>query len=432
MKITEYYQGRPFRLWMGDIHSIIISDPETIREIFVKHCDNFINRIEMPSISVVSSDYLSLSASSQPHWEKVKHVMIQAFTQLYKTKAKEISVVKVEKFIHVLKLYTKSGECFTPRRYCQTFVINIMLKFVVGKSINYTEVREDRELLDRLIKPMEDVFTHLGGHHLGDFVSFLQPLYLFYLENFNDPAADLKKYIDEEILKHQKTYDPDNHRDVLDLLLSNLDHVNGDLKTIRALLQDFLNSGTETTSTTLEWFFLAMANNPDVQEKAYQELVKIADKETMLITYCQRQYTPYTNALIKEVMRKYPVLPIGLLRNCSNDITINGTHIPKDTIVFQNLHYLFKSDRYWDQPNEFKPERFLEDNHSDIFHPFGVGPRLCVGQSLANDILYMGIANVLLNFKIQSINAKQVDETELFTLTVHPNLFQVSLKSRLY
>ncbi|KAF2071977.1 hypothetical protein CYY_006714 [Polysphondylium violaceum] len=429
--MTVQNNGKPFRLWMGDMYSIIISDPILIREIFVKNFNNFINRTDMPSIHLISSNYLSLSASSDEYWKNAKNVMTQGFTQSFKKMTKEITMDEIGKFIVALQPFAKSQESIQPRKYCQTLIMNIILRFVVGKSINYTECKQDRQLIDELIKPMEDVFAHLGGHHLGDFVGFLKPLYLFYLLNFHDPAENFKKYFDHQIRIHQETFDPDNIRDFLDVLLSNFHKLDNNLEIVRALAQDLLNAGTETTSTTLEWFFLSMANNIDIQEKAYNELKLIVGKENRLINVNDRQYTPYTNALIKEVMRRYPILPLGLLRKSKEEIQLSdGTLIPKDTIIFPNLHYSFTSERYWDQSKDFNPDRFLNNNHSEVFYPFGIGPRGCIGQAFAQDIEYISITNILLNFKITTTNGKTIDETELFSITVHPNIFSTTLESR--
>ncbi|KAF2071976.1 hypothetical protein CYY_006713 [Polysphondylium violaceum] len=306
-----------------------------------------------------------------------------------------------------------------------------MLRFVIGKRINYLNTTDqDKEMIDQLIKPIEDVFSHLGAGHLGDYLDFLKPLYSKYL-NFNDPSLKFKQYFDDQVLKHIGSLDPSNPQDLLDHLLLEKDTLtNNSLKTVGALAIDFINAGTETSSSSIEWFFLAMINNQEIQNKAFQEL-KNLNKNNSMITLLDRPNTPYTNALIKEVSRRYSIAPLGLPRSTTSDITLCDTFIPKNTQILLNLHYLFTNEKYWENPMEFNPDRFLNNNNrSDTYVPFGMGPRNCIGQGYASDILYITIANVLLNFKIVSPNGEKVSDKEFFSLTVHPKSFLIKLLSR--
>ncbi|KAF2076892.1 hypothetical protein CYY_001795 [Polysphondylium violaceum] len=427
LELTQKY-GRVFRFWMGDQYSLFISDPDLVREVFVKNFENFSDRVPIPSYNMIGSGYRGLSSSGGSHWKSIKDILVKTFAKTSLKKAADITADETVKFIDTIKEFTKTGEPFTPRKYCQTYSMNIMLRFVFSKFLNYKDSPKDKELIEGLIKPMDKVFVHLGAGHLGDYVKIFQPLYFFFLQ-FADPSIQIKKYIEKEIKEHQDTFDKENIRDILDFLLSELDSLNGDLKTVRALAQDYLIAGSETASGTIEWFIMLMANYPETQEKAYSELINVVGKDCQYVPLEKRSATVHVNNVIKEVMRFHPIGPWGMPRSTNNEITLNSVHFPKGTQVFMHLHHMFKSEEFWDEPNEFKPERFLNSAY-DSFIPFGLGSRNCIGQSLANDELYVSIANLLLNFKFERVGDELIDETELFGLTVHPNLFSVNVKSR--
>lgn len=117
-------------------------------------------------------------------------------------------------------------------------------------------------------------------------------------------------------------------------------------------------------------------------------------------------------ALIKEIHRWAPIGSLGVPHATSDADTYRGQTVPKGTVVFPNLTYLSRDPVRYDDPDAFKPERFLGDNlhanasanhpdfrHRDHFH-YGFGRRLCQGIFVAEASLYIVIARVLWAFDI--------------------------------
>jgi cytochrome P450 len=86
-------------------------------------------------------------------------------------------------------------------------------------------------------------------------------------------------------------------------------------------------------------------------------------------------------SVIKESMRLFPSSPTLPMREVVEDVVLGGYHFPKKSCFSINLLDFHLNEKYFDKPEEFRPERFLKDNASKIvpntYFPFGLGPRIC-------------------------------------------------------
>ena len=97
---------------------------------------------------------------------------------------------------------------------------------------------------------------------------------------------------------------------------------------------------------------------------------------------------PFTEAVIQEILRITCIAPLGVPHNATADIRLeNGYIIPKDTMIFPNLHRITRNSQFFEDPNSFNPERFIDGNgkYAKIEQniPFGIGKQL-------NDITKLG------------------------------------------
>ncbi|KAF8874751.1 cytochrome P450 [Infundibulicybe gibba] len=163
--------------------------------------------------------------------------------------------------------------------------------------------------------------------------------------------------------------------------------------------------GSDTTVSSVHGFFMAMALYPDVQRKAQAELDSVLGKNR-LPEFSDRDSLPYVNAVIKETMRWQNVAPLAIPHMSTNDDEYDGYFIPKGTVIFGNVWSILHDPEIYDQPTEFKPERFLRDGEIDPSVPgpevavFGYGRRICPGRHLGDDSLFCTVSAVLSVFSI--------------------------------
>jgi len=131
---------------------------------------------------------------------------------------------------------------------------------------------------------------------------------------------------------------------------------------LEIMIDDFITffiAGQETTANTLGFCFLEIAKNPDVLKKAQQEVSKILGERTE-VTHEDITKLKYCSSIFKEALRLFPPVPL-LARYVNEDIKILDFDVPKNTTVCVSTYMNARLEKYFPEPLEFKPERFIKD-----------------------------------------------------------------------
>jgi cytochrome P450 len=161
-------------------------------------------------------------------------------------------------------------------------------------------------------------------------------------------------------------------------------------------------AGTDTTYRVLEWAMSELLRNPRVMKKLQNEAREIAQGKTS-IAEADLQEMHYLKALIKETLRLYPPFPLLVPRESTQDVNIKGFDIAAGTLVFTNVWAIGRDPAMWDEPEEFRPERFLNSSvdfkgHDFQLIPFGAGRRGCPGIQFAMTTNELVLANLVHKF----------------------------------
>ncbi|KAI1444238.1 putative cytochrome P450 oxidoreductase OrdA-like protein [Annulohypoxylon stygium] len=179
-------------------------------------------------------------------------------------------------------------------------------------------------------------------------------------------------------------------------------------------------AGADTTVSSIACFFLAMTVYPEVQRKAQEEIDRVVGQDR-LPTMTDRENLPYIEAMVKEVLRWHPVAPMALPHTSIDSDVCEGYFIPKGSMLLANVWHFTHDPNVYQDPMAFKPERFLEtEGHKPEPDPhmfaFGFGRRICPGRYLADNALYLNIAQILSTFKISKyvVNGHEISPTVKF------------------
>ncbi|KAG4271308.1 hypothetical protein FPRO04_11070 [Fusarium proliferatum] len=163
-----------------------------------------------------------------------------------------------------------------------------------------------------------------------------------------------------------------------------------------------MNAGTDTSGATLLAFFAAMLLNPNVQKKAQEEIDNIIG-DSRIPSFADKPNLPYISAIAQEVLRWHTLAPMGFPHMTTEDDTYRGYFIPKNTLLFPAVASLTHDPEVYHDPMEFKPERYFEPYNepspSDLV--FGFGRRACPGRWIAEQTLFLSIAQTLAVFEIK-------------------------------
>ncbi|GFT30579.1 cytochrome P450 18a1 [Nephila pilipes] len=181
---------------------------------------------------------------------------------------------------------------------------------------------------------------------------------------------------------------------------------------------------SDTIASSLNYLFRLMCKYRDIQDKIYAELIEAVGKDGK-VRYEERHKIPYTFAVLMETQRFVSVARLSGTRRASQDFYIRGYLIPKGADIIANLWALHHDPKYWDKPDEFRPERFLTDGGTKIskqppsFAPFSFGKRNCPGETIA----WMGLVSyftaIVKNFEISVPSGMKLEMKEVSSLVAH-------------
>jgi len=201
---------------------------------------------------------------------------------------------------------------------------------------------------------------------------------------FDRAITDMESLVADLI--DERRADPGEYDDLLSLLLTVEDDEGRPLS--RAELVDnmvtFLFAGHDTTSLALTYTFLLLSTHPEVREELDREHETVLGGDPPGIDDLDE--LTYTERVIKESLRRYPPAYV-LFRQAAADLEVGGYRIPEGTVVTLPQFRLHADPRYWDDPDEFRPERWTDEMEAALpdyaYFPFGGGPRGCIGMRFA-------------------------------------------------
>ena len=184
-------------------------------------------------------------------------------------------------------------------------------------------------------------------------------------------------------------------------------------------MQAMLVAGSETSATTMEWAFSLLLNHPKKMNKVQEEIDTYVGQDQML-NGLDTTKLKYLQNVITETLRLYPVAPLLLPHESSNDCKVCGFDIPRGTMLLVNLWTLHRDANLWVDPAMFVPERFEGEEADEVYNmiPFGIGRRACPGAVLAKRVMGHALGTLIQCFEWERIGHQEIDMTEGIGLTM--------------
>ncbi|GAB7193309.1 cytochrome P450 [Kineococcus sp. NUM-3379] len=152
---------------------------------------------------------------------------------------------------------------------------------------------------------------------------------------------------------------------------------------VRDELVTFVVAGHETVASALTWTLHLLARHPGEQARLHAELDAVlggpGGREP---GWDDLQALPFTRAVLEESLRLYPPAWVVTRRALADDV-VAGVPVPAGTLVIVCTWALHRHPALWEDPEAFRPGRFLERVRREGYVPFGAGPRLCIGRDVA-------------------------------------------------
>jgi cytochrome P450 len=324
----------------------------------------------------------------------------------------------------------ETGKPISSQNRFNVAVLNALWSILTGERHSHDDPR-----LNKLIKTLTAALTHRPlSVTLAEFfpiVHLVRKALPFLFDNsgreFREGTYGL---IGEVIKQHEETLQEDSPRDFVDVYLTEMRKTTDvhstfykeeGQKQLRVLMLDMFAAGAETTSTTLTYSFLLLALYPEVQEKLFEEIKRVVGLSRH-VALADRPEMPFFEATIMEIQRYASLVPVTS-HVVHEDVEFHGYTIGKGTIVTANLYSAMRDVKAWGDPDNFRPERFLSPDgktivRNEAFMPFAVGKRVCLGETLAKDELFLFMGNLFQAFQVKTVDGEPKPKFETFVSIV--------------
>uniref|UniRef100_A0A1B6LKL5 Cytochrome P450 n=1 Tax=Graphocephala atropunctata TaxID=36148 RepID=A0A1B6LKL5_9HEMI len=313
--------------------------------------------------------------------------------------------------------------------------LNVIWTIIASKRFDLND-EKSKKFVNNL-----DLLFRQGSPSGGNIVNifpifrFISPKFKFFFKTMEE----IHDFIRETVKEHREVLDPNNPRDLIDNYLIEMDRNKGNpdsLFTEEDLIvtgTDLFSAGSETTSNSVAFVLLYMTLYPEVQEKMQEEIDRVLRGRKPVFE--DRTNLHYTMAVLNEVERLNSVVPTNIPHLCTKDTTFGGYFIPKGALISMNFRCFGYDTKYWKDPEEFNPQRFLNADgqytRPSIMPTFGLGQRTCVGEMMARNTIFLFITTFFEKFSISLPPGEPEPSTEpLPGFTTAPRPFKINVKSR--
>ncbi|KAF7838233.1 cytochrome P450 71A9-like [Senna tora] len=436
-KLSSQYGPLMF-LQLGSIPTLVVSSSDIATEIFKYHDITFSDRPVLYAAKTFSYNCSTMSfAPYGDYWREIRKIVMLELLSSKRVQA--FQAVRAQELELFLDSIARESSASRPVNLSELTLLlsnNIVCRIAFGKRRCEDSSEEgDGDYAGKFHDMLRETQELLGGFCLADFFPWLG-----WVNKFNGldrriqkAFRELDEFLDTIIKEHKEFHRHEaEHEDLVDVLIRIQNDPNQAISItndqIKGVLLDIFVAGTDTSSATLVWTMTELIRNPEVMRKAQEEVRKVGKHKEMLEESDVSNLT-YLKLVVKESLRLHPPAPLLLPRETTQACTIKGFHIPAKTRVFVNAKAIATDPNGgWENPLEFKPERFLE---SSVDHykgqrfemlPFGGGRRACPGVNFAMPMIEFALANLLCRFewKLPSgVKSEQLDMDEAFGLTMH-------------
>ena len=310
-------------------------------------------------------------------------------------------------------------------------IINILWQIVASKRFD-PEAEDTKNMLDMLTKQFQRGTSFRGFleelDFLPTFIGQFAPL-----GEVEKAMIQMKDMMTVLVKEHIKDIDYDNPRDFMDVYLKEIQvDANFDIEHLVVMCLDFFMAGAETSSTTLSWAMLHLALNPEVQDKCYQEIQSLGGEREPSSDDSVR--LPYVKATLMEIQRISRVGQSTLMHRLTKDTQVNNYQFKSGQPFVINTEKFLMDPKEFPEPQRFNPERFLgPDNQilkKQYFIPFGIGKRICMGETLAKNQIFIFFVRFLQRLKIEATEQQPNPENFVSGITRIPNTFEIKISER--
>ncbi len=359
---------------------VCVSHPDTIRQVFAGDPKAFHAGEAARILEPLVGKHSLLVLDGATHLRQRK-LMMPSFhgerMKAYTDAMRDITVAIMDRW--------PTGEAFRLQPHTQQITLDVILKTVFGVD----EADRMQRLGDQLTRII-DIGTNARA-----IISVVPLLGAGLRKRFAREVRKADEMIYEEIRHRREQNDHDQRSDVLSMMLGAKDDTGATMSDVelRDELITLLVAGHETTATSIAWTFERILSHRDVYDRLKDELARVVGDAPVTDEHVTQ--LKYLDATVKESLRLRPIIPM-VARRIKVPMTVRGFSLPADVFVAPNIFLTPRRPDLYPDPDEFKPERFIDAKPKPYtWLPFGGGVRRCLGMAFALYEMKVVIATIL-------------------------------------
>ncbi|KAK6123575.1 hypothetical protein DH2020_042682 [Rehmannia glutinosa] len=428
--------GQLLLLHFGHVPVVVASSADAAREIMKNQDLIFSNRpkLSIPDKLIYGSRDVAFAPYGE-YWRQVRSIcVLQLLSNKRVQSFRRVRQEETSAMVEKIRQLGFSSSVVNLSDVLVSLTNDVVCRVALGRK--YSDHGEDKMFKDFLVEFVE----LLGATSLGDYIPWLG-----WIDRVNGLDARLEKvaklfdeFLEIVIQEHKdrkkrEEVGGDAELDFVDILLQFQEETKGSTlvedDTIKALILDMFAAGTDTTVSALEWAMAELIKNPRTMKILQNEVRKVVGrKEEIDEDHLEKMM--YLKAVIKESLRLHSPIPLLVPRESTQDTKVMGYDIAAGTRVLINAWAIARDSSLWENPEEFRPERFLDSSidfkglHFELI-PFGTGRRGCPGIAFAVAVDELALAKLVHKFNFALPNGRRGEDLEMSEttgLTVHKKL----------
>ncbi|KAL5838652.1 hypothetical protein ACOSQ3_015821 [Xanthoceras sorbifolium] len=410
--------GSIFLLKLGSKNLVVVSDPELATQVLHTQGVEFGSRPRNVVFDIFTGNGQDMVFTVYgDHWRKMRRIMtLPFFTNKVVHNCSEMWAEEMDLVVDDLKKGDEKvrSQGIVVRKRLQLMLYNIMYRMMFDEKFEsvedplFIEATRFNSERSRLAQSFE--------YNYGDFIPLLRPFLRGYLNKCRDlQHSRLAFFNTHYVEKRRKIMAANGEKHKISCAIDHIidAQMKGEIsdENVLYIVENINVAAIETTLWSMEWAIAELVNHPQVQHKIRQEISTVLKRKP--ITESNLDELPYLQATVKETLRLHTPIPLLVPHMNLQEAKLGGFTIPRESKVVVNAWWLANNPNWWKNPQEFRPERFLEEEcfteavagggKVDFrYLPFGVGRRSCPGIILALPILGLVIGKLVSNFEMRT------------------------------
>ncbi|KAI1477936.1 cytochrome P450 [Daldinia eschscholtzii] len=388
--------GEMTTLHMGSRTWVVLNSERVVSELIAKRGKITNERPHMPIASDLVSNGKRTVIRQEAQWKEGRRVMHQLLSG---SNLKVYADMQELESIDLLRLYLHQPNLWFAHNY--RYSTSVLYRIVMGYPLNKPKAQLDdyQRVTIEFVKSINESFVDFFPS-FSKLPHFLQPWRKYWADMGAFHRRVFQEWWDPVRTAVKNGSAPPSF--VRDVLLHPEIRFTGDDEEAMYLATSVMAAGGDNTRMSINTFVMAMISRPGAQERARREVDRVCtDGATLrLPQMTDLPAMPYIAAMIKEVLRWRPTVPIIPPHQLTEDLEFDGYHIPAGTSFLINSIAL---SHEFENPNAFQPERWIDGSESNAtanFWGFGGGRRICVGWKVAQQALFLAFARLIYCFDL--------------------------------